>query len=156
MYLLYFSLPLSASLTLPNFQCFGFLKEIQNSAVRCSDTWDSLWGTDLPAHCCTLDKAASVPRQGREEPRSVLGCFGNTRGNSAIPILWPLTLWNRRKCKIHIEMGQGNARGQNALWGAWIVNSVMCPPRGSGRINNLTVSLKELGKFHQPLRAVFY
>lgn len=107
----------------------------------------------LPALSCTLDKAISVPRQARAEPKSALSCFGNTGRNSAIPILWPLTLCNRRKCKIHIEMGQGKARGQNNLWGAWIVNSVMCPPRGSGRVNNLTASLKELGKSHPPLRA---
>lgn len=40
------------------------------------------------------------------------------------------------------------------------MNSVMCPPRGSRRVNNLTMSLKELGNSHPPLNgpaaAVFY
>lgn len=35
------------------------------------------------------------------------------------------------------------------------MNSVMCPPRGSGRVNNLTVSLKESGKSHPPLQQYF-
>lgn len=33
------------------------------------------------------------------------------------------------------------------------MNSITCPPRSSERVNNLTVSLKELAKSHPPLRA---